>query len=94
MTQKEAEMRKISSRHTGLTTVCVTAGLLQAQVIKAKLEEAGIPVLLDYESVGPIIGITVDGLGEVHVLVPERDADEARALIEEQQDEEEEETAE
>jgi hypothetical protein len=83
-------MRKKSSRHAGLTTVCITAGLLQAQVIKAKLEEVGIPVLLDYESVGPVIGITVDGLGEVHVLVPDRDADEARALIEEQQDEEEE----
>jgi hypothetical protein len=59
----------------------VAQGLLNAQVIKAKLEEAGIPVLLDYESVGPIIGITVDGLGEVRVLVPDRCADEARALI-------------
>jgi hypothetical protein len=60
----------------------VAQGLLNAQVIKAKLEEAGIPVLLDYESVGPIIGITVDGLGEVRVLVPDKCADEARALIE------------
>lgn len=70
------------SRHPGLTVVHVAQGLLNAQVIKAKLEEAGIPVLLDYESVGPIIGITVDGLGEVRVLVPDKCADEARALIE------------
>jgi hypothetical protein len=84
-------MRKKSSRHAGLTRVCVTAGLLQAQVIKSKLEDAGIPVLLDYESVGPIIGITVDGLGEVHVLVPDKDADEARALTEEQEQDEDEE---
>jgi hypothetical protein len=62
----------------------VAQGLLNAQVIKAKLEEAGIPVLLDYESVGPIIGVTVDGLGEVRVLVPDRCADEARTLIEEE----------
>jgi len=61
----------------------VAQGLLNAQVIKAKLEEAGIPVLLDYESVGPIIGVTVDGLGEVRVLVSDRCADEARTLIEE-----------
>ncbi len=85
-------MRKESSRHTGLTTVCVTAGLLQAQVIKAKLEDVGIPVLLNYESLGPIIGITVDGLGEVHVLVPDKEAEKARALIEERPDEEEDET--
>ena len=64
--------------------VYVAQGLLKAQVIKAKLETAGIPVLLDYESVGPIIGITVDGLGEVRVLVPERYVDEARMLIEEE----------
>jgi len=71
------------SRHPGLTTVHVTQGLLRAQVIKAKLEDADIPVLLDYESIGPIYGITVDGLGEVRILVPTRYADEARTLIEE-----------
>jgi hypothetical protein len=68
-----------------LVTICVVHGLLRAQVVKAKLEQAGIPVLLSYESVGPIIGITADGLGEVQVRVLNRYADEARALIEEQE---------
>jgi hypothetical protein len=80
--ESRREGRAERSRHSGLTVVHVAQGLLNAQVIKAKLEEAGIPVLLDYESVGPIIGITVDGLGEVRVLVPDRCADEARTLIE------------
>jgi hypothetical protein len=53
-------------------------------VIKGKLEAAGIPVLLDYESAGPVIGITVNGLGEVRLLVPQNRAEEARALIEEE----------
>jgi hypothetical protein len=66
-----------------LTTVRTTAGLLRAQVLKAKLEEAGIPVLLDYESIGPVMGLTVDGLGQVRVLVPKEYAEQARALIEE-----------
>jgi hypothetical protein len=61
--------------------VHVAQGLTRAHVIKAMLEGAGIPVLLDYESVGPILGITVDGLGAVRVLVPDTRADEARALI-------------
>jgi hypothetical protein len=71
------------SRYSGLTVVHVAQGLLKAHVVKTRLETAGIPVLLDYESVGPIIGITVDGLGEVRVLVPDGCADEARTLIEE-----------
>lgn len=75
-------MQEERSRHSDLTTVCVTQGLLKAHVIKTKLEDAGIPVLLDYESIGPIIGITADGLGEVRILVPTRCADYARALIE------------
>lgn len=64
-----------------LAVVHITQGLLRAQVIKAKLEEVGIPVLLKYESLGPLYGITVDGLGEVQVLVPLQYADQARALI-------------
>jgi hypothetical protein len=68
-------------RHPEFVVVHVAQGLTRAHIIKAMLEGAGIPVLLDYESVGPIIGITVDGLGAVRVLVPDTQADEARALI-------------
>jgi hypothetical protein len=66
-----------------LECIYESAGLLGAQVIRSKLEAAGIPALLRYESAGPVFGITVDGLGAVRVLVPEELADEARALIEE-----------
>ncbi len=76
-------MQDEQSRRPELITVCVEQGLLRAQVIKAKLEDAGIPVLLEYESIGPIIGITVDGLGRVSVLVPSQYANVARALIKE-----------
>ena len=65
----------------GLVTVYTASGQLQAQVFKTKLESAGIPVLLDYESAGLVLGITVDGLGEVRVMVPEDLAEEARALL-------------
>ncbi|MCR4405572.1 MAG: DUF2007 domain-containing protein [Anaerolineae bacterium] len=65
----------------GLTTVYTTQGLLQAELIKSKLESAGIPALLDYESAGPVLGITVDGLGEVRVMVPEALAEDAQAVL-------------
>ena len=68
-------------KREGLETVYRAWGLLRAQVIKGRLEASGIPALLDYESVGPTIGITIDGLGEVRVMVPVDRADEARELI-------------
>lgn len=75
-------MEERSSRDSRWTVVYVEQGLLRAQVIKALLESAGIPVLLKYESAGPVIGLTVDGLGKVEIMTPAFHADEARALIE------------
>jgi hypothetical protein len=65
----------------GLAVACVVHGLTRAQVVKSYLESYGIPVALDYESAGPIIGITVDGLGEVRVLVPNRRLRRAKRLL-------------
>jgi hypothetical protein len=64
-----------------LVTVYVSQGMLSAQVVRAKLEAAGIPALLKYEAIGQIIGLTVDGLGRVEVQVPEDLAEEAEDLL-------------
>jgi hypothetical protein len=66
--------------------IYVTSGLLRAEIIKSKLEVNDIPVLLQYESLGPVMGLTLDGLGEVRVLVPADKAEIARALLEEAQE--------
>jgi len=66
---------------SNLVVLKTESGLLRAQVIKAHLESRGIPVLLDYESAGPVIGVTVDGLGEVRVMVPARLEQEARHIL-------------
>ena len=75
-------MNDRKSRRSELSVVHVEQGLARAHVVKAKLESAGIPALLDYESAAPIIGITIDGMGAVRILVPSERADEARELIE------------
>jgi hypothetical protein len=72
----------INPQRPGMTLVYRTAGLLQAEVVKGRLESAGIPVMLDYESLGRVMGITVDGLGEVRILVPTERAEDARQLLE------------
>jgi hypothetical protein len=54
-----------------------------AQIYKSKLEAANIPVFLKHEALGLVYGITVDGLGEVRLMVPAVYAAEAKALLEE-----------
>jgi len=58
-------------------------GELIAQVMKTHLESEGIPVLLQYESAGIVYGLTVDGLGQVKILVPQEFAEEAEKILEE-----------
>ena len=63
-----------------LVTVYV-ARQMEAQIIKGRLESEGISVLLSYESAGLVYGITVDGLGEVKVMVPRCLAEEAKEIL-------------
>jgi hypothetical protein len=67
-----------------LVIVFRAAGLSEAEVIKGFLESAEIPVHLAYESAGAVIGLTVDGLGEVRVKVPADFAPLALELLGEQ----------
>ncbi|MBN2099942.1 MAG: DUF2007 domain-containing protein [Dehalococcoidia bacterium] len=54
---------------------------LQAQIVKGRLESEGVPTLLQYEGAGLVFGVTVDGLGEARVMVPEELAEEAKAIV-------------
>jgi len=56
-------------------------GELQANIIRSHLESEGIPVFLKHESAGPVFGLTVDGLGQVKVMVPQELAEEAKLII-------------
>ena len=51
--------------------ISTTSGLIKARIIEGRLEAEGIPVRLQYEPIGEIYAITVDGLGEVQILVPQ-----------------------
>lgn len=68
------------SNEEELVTVRV-ARQMEAHIIKGRLESEGIPVLLSYESAGLVYGITVNGLGEVKIMVPRRLAQEAREIL-------------
>jgi hypothetical protein len=54
---------------------------MEAHIIKGRLENEGIPVLLSYESAGLVYGIMVDGLGEVKIMVPRHLAEDAKEIL-------------
>jgi len=60
---------------------------IEAQIIKGRLENEGIPVLLSYDSSSLVFGFTVDGLGVVKIMVPERFAEQAREILKVKYDE-------
>jgi hypothetical protein len=66
---------------TGLTTVYVASGQLEAEIIKGRLESESIPAILRYEAAGLIYGFTIDGLGQVEVQVPSSLAQHAREIL-------------
>ena len=64
-----------------LVVIYTVQGEVTANVIKSHLESEGIPVLLKWESVGRVYGLTVDGLGQISILVPQELAEEAKRII-------------
>ncbi len=59
------------------------SGMTQAGIVAGRLEAEGIPTRLEYEAIGRIYGLTLNGLGEVKVLVPEADMEKARRVLSE-----------
>ena len=57
-------------------------GWIAAETIIAALRGSGIPARAHGEAAGWIYGITLDGLGEVTILVSGEHLDEARRLLE------------
>jgi hypothetical protein len=57
------------------------ANLLEAQVVKGRLESAGIPAIIRSETLGAIYGLTTGGLAAAHVLAPAALAEKALTLL-------------
>ncbi len=69
------------SNNGELIEVYRAAGEMEAQVIRSLLEQYGIPCLLKGDAARTIYGFTVDGLGEVRIMVRESMAEKAKRLI-------------
>ncbi len=63
------------------------SGMTQANIVRGRLATEGIPVLFQYDAAGTIYAITIDGLGEVRILVPADLLDRARSVLSQSYDE-------
>ncbi len=69
------------TKQKSFVVVHVAQGEIEANIIKSHLECEEIPVMLQYESIGRVFGLTVDGLGEIRILVPRELAEKAKEII-------------
>jgi len=65
----------------GWVQISAVSGMATAKIITGRLEAEDIPTRLRYEAAGMIYAITVDGLGEVRILVPMQEQERAVALL-------------
>ncbi len=61
--------------------VIEVSGEFQANLLRNLLEAQGIKVFLNQEGAGKAYGFTVGPLGQVQVLVPEHQSQEARQIV-------------
>jgi hypothetical protein len=69
-----------------LVELCRVMGPVEAEVIKNFLESQGIECILQGQMVQAVYPIIVDGLGEIRVLVAEKDFATATELLETHQE--------
>jgi hypothetical protein len=71
---------KMSSQSNEVKLVRVPGGINAASIVAA-LHGNGIPARVQGEAVGTIYGLTLDGLGEVSIFVPEEYLEDARSIL-------------
>jgi hypothetical protein len=71
---------------TELIELMVVDGLMEAEIIKSKLENFEIPCMLKFEAVGRLLGITSDGLGKVQVMIPPDYLEKAKEILDTETD--------
>lgn len=64
-----------------LKELMVSDGMVEAEIVKTKLDSFEIPCMLKFESAGRLMGITMDGLGKVQVMVPVEYLERAKEII-------------
>jgi hypothetical protein len=68
-----------------IVTVESVNGMLEAEILRGLLESSGVRVWLSHEAAGTAIGINIAPLGNVDIMVQERDLEQARQVLDDYQ---------
>jgi hypothetical protein len=71
--------KELNVKREGFEVVYRASGMMEAEVVKGRLESSGIPAALDAES--SMLPFSVANMGEVRILVQAERAEEARELL-------------
>ena len=74
------------SNNERLVKVYQAVGEMEAQVIKGLLESNGIPCLLESAAARSVHVFTIDGMGEIRIIVRQSMAEDAKKLIRDKDD--------
>ena len=64
-----------------IIVVETTSGLIEAEILRGLLEANDINVWLSHESAGKVFGLSVGPLGQVDLMVPTDQAEEAKKIL-------------
>ena len=64
-----------------IIVVETTSGLIEAEILRGLLEANDINVWLSHESAGKVFGLSVGPLGQVDLMVPADQAEEAKKIL-------------
>ncbi|HEY47383.1 MAG: hypothetical protein AMJ88_02325 [Anaerolineae bacterium SM23_ 63] len=64
-----------------IVVVETTSGLIEAEILRGLLEANDINVWLSHESAGKVIGLSVGPLGQVDLMVPAYQAEDAKKIL-------------
>lgn len=80
MEDEKKEIKK--ERDLELKEIGKVLGLAEAEVIKSLLESQGIDTIFCGQVVPSVLPFSTDGLGEIRILVSEKDYEEAKRILE------------
>jgi hypothetical protein len=64
-----------------IVTVESVAGMIEAEIVRGLLESVGVQVWLSHEAASSVYSVTVGPLGNVDIMVREKDLDLARRML-------------
>jgi len=70
-----------NGNNMGWTVIRYARSETEAGIIKGLMESAGIPAIIRQEAIGKVYRLTVNGLGEIKILVPEIHREEAEKIL-------------